>query len=482
MGASIHVTRHVRWMAGLGVVSAVLAGAVGVSAEGRLTARCAALPSAQDLRYAREYRQLLSAKAAQAWPGWKGMPPLLQRSGGCEFLIGHPSPPKTYRRTTATVGSWRVYAAAAGTVTPGAVATTWKVGAVWVTMVPTRAEFQGAVDRQVGRGAVRLTDTSYVRALVHEAFHAHQMTASRGALPSFGSTLEQDDAAALLAPLGDAEQRLAGEGKALAAALDATSLAAARTQAAVFATRRAGRREATKDPRGLAAFEQQVEWAEGAARYADLRLVLLAGARGYVPTQGIRYSAPAASRRAFLAGLADPAPRADGLRGRWEDLGAGEALLLDRLAAGWQDAVLAGRTPLESALAQAVQVPEALADLRVARIAVGHTAFRVALAENAGQWSRGLSGVSELRPLDGLLFRFGEDVSAGFTTHGAAMPLQVAFFARDGRLIDVQTMPRCSADPCPVYRSPQPFRDALEAPAGTLDSLRRGSHLVVSGR
>jgi hypothetical protein len=204
----------------------------------------------QDLRCAREYRHLLTAKAPQVWPGWKRLPPLLQLAGGCEFLVGHPAPPKKFRQTNMVVGGWKIYAAPAGTATPGPVASTWKVGSVWVAMVPTRDEFQRAVDRQLGRGVVRLTDTAYMRSLVHEAFHAHQMTITRGKLPSFGNTLQQDDAAALLAPLGDADQQLAREGQALAAGVNAHSLAAARTYAVEFATRRATRRNSTSDPQG----------------------------------------------------------------------------------------------------------------------------------------------------------------------------------------------------------------------------------------
>jgi uncharacterized membrane protein (UPF0127 family) len=445
---------------------------------GRAAAGCRAAPSAQDLRYAHEYRHLLAAKAAEVWPGWQRVPPLLQRAQHCEFLIGHPAPPRSFRRTTRDVGGRTVFAAPTGTVTPGPVAAPWKVGATWSAMVPTRDVFQRSVDRRLGRGAVRLSDTEYLRSLVHEAFHAYQLTAARGAPPSFGSTLEPNAAVALA---GAAGPKLADEGRALAAALNAPSLAAARAQAIRFAARRAARRDATSDPAALAAFERQLEWMEGPARYADLRLVLLAGSRGYTPTRGVRYARAAAYRRAFLARLADPARRADGLRGRWEDLGAAEALLLDRLVDGWQESVLARRASLESTLADAVRVPEALAGLRVARIAVGATRLHVALAERAVQRRRGLRGVGDLRPLGGLLLRFGKDVSVGFTTDGVAMPLEIAFFARDGRLLGVHPMPRCTARPCPLYRSPHAFRDALEAPAGTLGSLRSGATLVVGG-
>jgi hypothetical protein len=304
------------------------------------------------------YRRVLTAKAQIVWPGWHRVPPLLQRKGGCEFLIGHPSPPPKFARVVGTNVLGRpLYAAAAGTATPGSVASTWKVGAVWVVMLPTRDEFQRTLDRHLGSGAVRLSDTTYMRVLVHEAFHAHQMTLTRGRPPLFGGTLDERQAAAVLGRLGDAESRLAAEGKALRAALASTSLREARRNGAVFAALRDRRRAATRDPQLIAAFERQVEWSEGTARYADLRLILLAGSAGYSPTPGVQYAPAAGYRQAFLRQLADPAPRRDGLRGRLEDLGAAEALLLDRLRTGWRREALSGKRSLELLLHEAVGNP-----------------------------------------------------------------------------------------------------------------------------
>lgn len=314
-------------------------------------------PSRQDLLYAREYRRLLTARAATVWPGWgRRVPPLLQRKGSCEYLIGHPRPPRGFARLTGieVLGS-PVYIASSGTSTPGPVASTWKVGSVWAAMVPTRGDFQRALDRALGSGAVRLSDTTYMRSLVHEAFHAHQLTVTHATLPSFGSTLDERQAVDLLSPVGDVESLFAREGDALASALGASTIRAARNEAARFIALRAQRRDATSDPAALGAFERQLEWMEGTARYADLQLILLAGTRAYAPTKGVRYTPADLYRRTFLDGLAVRAPRPDGLRGRWQDLGAAEGMLLDRLAVGWREAAVPGRRSLEELLHQAVE-------------------------------------------------------------------------------------------------------------------------------
>jgi uncharacterized membrane protein (UPF0127 family) len=60
---------------------------------------------------------------------------------------------------------------------------------------------------------------------------------------------------------------------------------------------------------------------------------------------------------------------------------------------------------------------------------------------------------------------------------GTLMPLDIAFFAADGVLVEVQRMDLCENDLCPLYQAGSPFRFALEAPAGDLDGLEPESRL-----
>ncbi|HEX5671939.1 MAG TPA: DUF192 domain-containing protein, partial [Acidimicrobiia bacterium] len=68
---------------------------------------------------------------------------------------------------------------------------------------------------------------------------------------------------------------------------------------------------------------------------------------------------------------------------------------------------------------------------------------------------------------------------AGFWMKDTIIPLDIAFFAADGSLVNLQTMEPCQADPCPFYHPGAPFRWALEAPAGDLDGLGSDATLIV---
>jgi uncharacterized membrane protein (UPF0127 family) len=59
---------------------------------------------------------------------------------------------------------------------------------------------------------------------------------------------------------------------------------------------------------------------------------------------------------------------------------------------------------------------------------------------------------------------------------GALMPLEIAFFSKNGVMISVQTMSLCNIDPCPLYGPNQVFMYALETPLGRLAGVPEGSH------
>lgn len=97
---------------------------------------------------------------------------------------------------------------------------------------------------------------------------------------------------------------------------------------------------------------------------------------------------------------------------------------------------------------------------------MGGEDWSVAVADDAAERARGLMGVVDLGGHRGMLFVFPEDTTASFWMKGTPLPLDVAFFAADGSLVGVVAMAPCTADPCPAYRAPGPYRFALEVPAG----------------
>jgi uncharacterized membrane protein (UPF0127 family) len=424
----------------------------------------------QDLAYASAYRSLMSTVAPTVWPGWGDpIPPLLQRGEASEYLIGHPDPLPGFEPTGATVAGAEIWSAPAGTLTPGPQATTWEVRGVWSAMIPLRRVFEEAVADVLGPDAVQWDDATYLRAVVHEAFHAHQLRV-RPEFPEFGAgEIDEAGAVAALMEIPDLEQRFADEARLLALAIEAPDLASARDRARAFLEARQQRRGLV--PRAVGAHEMLVEWAEGPARYADLGVLAAAGDRP-PPAPGVELPGGEAVAEEYLTDLAATRYRVDGVRGWWQMLGSAQGMLLDRIYAGWKNEVLISGRALEELVDEGASVPDELAGLTVGRLRLGGTPFLVALALTPSEWSAGLAGIESLEPLDGMLFVFPEGSGgAAFHMDGALIPLDIAFLADDGALIEVMTMPLCSDVPCPLYRPDEPFRYALEAPAGALTGL-----------
>jgi uncharacterized membrane protein (UPF0127 family) len=107
----------------------------------------------------------------------------------------------------------------------------------------------------------------------------------------------------------------------------------------------------------------------------------------------------------------------------------------------------------------------------VATITVSGEEWLVAVAADPDLRRRGLTGVDDLGDLRGMLFVFPETVETAFTMRDTLMPIDIAFFDGDGRLVDQLSMVPCAAAPCPSYRSAAPFRFAVETEDGGFDGL-----------
>jgi hypothetical protein len=298
----------------------------------------------------------------QAWPGWGTTPPpLLLRKGDFDYLIGHPAPPQGFEHLAdVSIQGQQIYRLR-GHLIPRPAATAWAVGDVWSVALPTYEEFQQAITELLGPGAVELDDVSFIRAVVHEAFHAYQFTQMGGmeGLPDFVQAVEEGQALDLLAEQADLDAYHTALGKALRSGIEAGDKVEARQAAAQFlALRREWR---ANQPQEIVIFEQSTEWLEGLARYADTHLSLLASSAGYraislLIEQELIEAYPKSDEtwQSFLDQLADPTQIPGGLRDRYYTFGAGEGLLLDRLMPGWQAQAMPGATALEALLEQAL--------------------------------------------------------------------------------------------------------------------------------
>ena len=308
-----------------------------------------------ELTEAAEVWHLLSSQGDQVWPGWgTSRIPLLVRAGEFDLLVGHPAPPQGFSLLPdVTVADQPIYRYA-GHLVPVPAATAWEVGGVWSVAVPTREEFQQAIDAQLGKGVVQLDAANYIRAIVHEAFHAYAMTAIQGEVPNFDADVDEGRMIQRLSALPDLDKQHAAEGQALVEALQATDRQSVRDAAARFLKLRQARRAAGDKP--IAAYEQTTEWVEGLARYAEVALMLRANQATYTPLdKAIAYPATAEIWQPFLDQLSRPAASPDGFRGRYYLLGAGQAFLLDRLMPDWKTPVLSEQQSLEDLLQEAVQ-------------------------------------------------------------------------------------------------------------------------------
>ncbi len=148
------------------------------------------------------------------------------------------------------------------------------------------------------------------------------------------------------------------------------------------------------------------------------------------------------------------------------------ALALILAACGGQTAVPPTTTSIEAPTAPTTTNPlDPLAVFATGEVAVSGSAWRVALADTATLRSRGLMGVTDLGDLDGMLFIFEETTQVAFFMLDTLIPLDIAFFAEDGTLVDLLTMTPCEREPCPTYAAAGPFRYALEAPQGAFAAI-----------
>lgn len=441
--------------------------------------------AAADWARLEEIWRVVETLGPDVWDGWgEERPPFLLQVGDAGYLIGHPSPPGGFEPVAGLEVAGAPVLRRSGHLAPS-IGVQQLGDRLGVALLP-RAELQAFLDGLLGAGVVALDDVQYVRWAAHEAFHVHQLEQMAMDLPRFGFAGDEMELAARLGELDDFTSRLADEARLLRSALDASDDTELRDKVAAFLAARGSRR--ANGPSAVAGYEQAVEWSEGLARYADVRLLEAAGS-DYEPSAafvalGGEYAEPDETWQAAIAWL-DDLPSVPGtIRDRYYELGAAQAYLLDRLMPGWQPRAFPGGESLEALLAKAVGagaqgVPAALRSLGLADLRLGSTAYIVAVADSPDEWARGLVGVDDLGPIDGLLFAFPEPVEAPFFMRGATIPLDIAFLAEDGRCLSVQTMPLCAADPCPTYQAPAPYRWALEAPAGELAGVSVGARMEL---
>lgn len=354
----------------------------------RASARPETLGEAETTRQA-ELFHLRRAVGDAVWPGW-GAAELaaIAYNESYAFLLGYPGqPPAGWVKAPAGTRLGAAWEAVAGEsfagqpsyrspLSPGIYPENFavQVGERWVSSLQTRewmriqlaetvrgdlpAFLRPVFPYRLFVGLLLGGDDKYISAAAHESFHAWQGLA---APEKFAAA---ETAARLDRRYPWDDEPLAADWKAelglLAEILRSDDPAALSTQTQRFLELRAARRAAARLSPELVAYEQQREWLEGLARYAELETWRQGNQPGYRPLSAAaglpdfdRYQGFAARWRQEL----DQMPRMynDEGDGRFYYSGMAQAYLLDRLLPGWKARAFAEGVWLDTLLAEAVR-------------------------------------------------------------------------------------------------------------------------------
>lgn len=112
----------------------------------------------------------------------------------------------------------------------------------------------------------------------------------------------------------------------------------------------------------------------------------------------------------------------------------------------------------------------------VIRTAGGPIELDVELADTTEERATGLMGRESIGPHDGMAFTFGAPTDGSFWMKNTLIPLSIAFWDEEGRIVGILDMEPCTDDPCPTYGPGVPYVGALEVEQGAFDE-----HGVVVG-
>jgi uncharacterized membrane protein (UPF0127 family) len=96
----------------------------------------------------------------------------------------------------------------------------------------------------------------------------------------------------------------------------------------------------------------------------------------------------------------------------------------------------------------------------------GRVQLRVELAITEAEQRQGLMGRTSLAPDAGMAFLFDDPTTVGFWMKDTLIPLSIAFWDDQGRIVRIDEMTPCTQDACPTNRPDAPYRGAVEANAG----------------
>ncbi len=96
--------------------------------------------------------------------------------------------------------------------------------------------------------------------------------------------------------------------------------------------------------------------------------------------------------------------------------------------------------------------------------------LQVDLALNSRTQAQGLMEVEEIPNDYGMVFLWSDTGTHSFYMKNTLIPLDIAWWDEDGRIVDIQTMQPCTEDPCQTYVPAAEHIGAVEVNAGLLEA------------
>lgn len=299
--------------------------------------------SAADKSEIAEALRLQASIGDQVWPGFgQSQIPVILYNDKYEFLTGATNPPAPWTAVEGDSFRGRSYYCRVA-AKPQAFAVL--IGATWAGSMST-------LERMNVKLPLKITPDYHVILILHEVFHAYQAVQSPVRFARARAVYSSEDRyhkhdAAFAAAWNT-------EGSLLAAALKANEDAQARLGARQYLQARDARRAQASLSQELTAYERELEWLEGLAKYVELRFYELAASQrsdtafaDYKP--GLPYWRPDLFRLEKAMGQ-----QAGDLR--FYLSGMAQARLLDRLSPGWQVRAMRDNVYLEDLLRVAVEL------------------------------------------------------------------------------------------------------------------------------
>lgn len=112
-------------------------------------------------------------------------------------------------------------------------------------------------------------------------------------------------------------------------------------------------------------------------------------------------------------------------------------------------------------VAAALGAPAATAASSI-ELEIGGETYRIELALTASQRRLGLMHRRQLDRRGGMLLVYRDSSNHRIWMKNVAFPLRVYWIDRDYRVVDMQRLPPCETEPCPVYSASAASRYVLE--------------------